>query len=196
MPSGKVGETGDVQFEPNQWYFDSSALKKMRLAARYQLIIPTAAPLTWGSVLRCCDAGWMSRNTASLLKMCRQIHASRGLPTSRRGKNFQASEISWDNTAERKINIFWGVTKGRRWLSWTGLTPQDWTYFISMDSKPAVSANALFTLRLLARYLSFSREYHICYISEIPGVKIQFMYYTKKDEKEFSSKYNSMLFVY
>lgn len=121
----------------------------------------------------------MSHNTASLLKMCRLTHASKGLPTSRIGKNFQASEISWDNTAERKNYIFWGVPKGRGRLSRTGMTPQDRTYCISMDSKPAVSANPLFTLKLLAWYLSFSREYHICYISEIPGVKMQFMYYTK-----------------
>ena len=61
-----------------------------------------------------CGGGWPWHDTASLWKTCSQLHPSKGLTISRLGKNFQASEISWDSTARRKSYVFWGVPKERR----------------------------------------------------------------------------------
>lgn len=122
------------------------------------LSFPPTTLLARGSGLRCCAGGWMSHDTVSLLKPCSQIHPSKGLPTSRIGKNFQASEfleLVQQEGRAKFFEVFQKKVEVKTIMERRGMPPQDSTYFISMDSTPAVSANALFILRLLAWYLSF-----------------------------------------
>lgn len=119
---------------------------------------------------------WVSHDTESLLKIQSQTQASKGLSTSRQGF---ASKWKLLELVQQEEQTFWGVLKDRRSKGSHGKECLPRT--ISLGGTQNLQSHCKCTVYFKAPCLIpiISRQYHISPISEILGVKMQCMHYTK-----------------
>lgn len=124
--------------------------------------------LTWGS-----GAEWVGQDTVSLLKIHREIEASKGFSTSRQGF---ASKWKLLELAQQEQQTFWGVLKDRSKGSHANeCLPR----IISLAGNQNLSVLSSVHFEAACLIPIISGQYHICHISEIPGLKVQCMHCTE-----------------